>query len=138
MKMMLLKSGFCVALLGFLALESTAQRTPRRRTTTPTTTTNNGKDTIPTQQNNNNQPPVNFNQLGNLPITYDTTSSDSQGKKSLRIDNAFDKSSLTQRTPLPYEHLRWDDALYAEKVWRELDLREKMNKVFSYEAHQLD
>src|SRR5690606_20518890 len=41
---------------------------------------------------------------------------------------------LTQRTPLIYEHLRWDDALYAEKVWRELDLREKMNKIFMYEA----
>jgi len=38
------------------------------------------------------------------------------------------------RTPLPYEHLRWDDALYDEKVWRELDLREKLNQVFRYEA----
>ena len=55
---------------------------------------------------------------------------DSDVKKSLRNDNAFDKSSLNARTPLPYEHLRWDDALFAEKVWRELDLREKMNKVF--------
>ena len=35
---------------------------------------------------------------------------------------------------MPYEHLRWDDALFAEKVWRELDLREKMNKPFMYEA----
>jgi gliding motility associated protien GldN len=55
-------------------------------------------------------------------------------RKSLRNDNAFDKGSLTSRTPLPYEHLRWDDALYAEKVWRELDLREKMNQTFRYEA----
>jgi gliding motility associated protien GldN len=46
----------------------------------------------------------------------------------------FDKSNLTARTPLPYDHVRWDDALYAEKVWRELDLREKMNSVFRYEA----
>ncbi|RYY61263.1 MAG: gliding motility protein GldN, partial [Chitinophagaceae bacterium] len=53
---------------------------------------------------------------------------------SLRNDNAFDKSSLTGRTPLTYEHLRWDDALFAEKVWRELDLREKMNQAFRYEA----
>jgi gliding motility associated protien GldN len=35
---------------------------------------------------------------------------------------------------LPYEHLRWDDALFSEKVWREIDLREKMNQVFRYEA----
>ena len=39
-----------------------------------------------------------------------------------------------ERTPLPYEHLRWDDALFAEKVWREIDLREKINQVFRYEA----
>jgi gliding motility associated protien GldN len=61
-------------------------------------------------------------------------SNDITAQKSLRNENAFDKSSLTARTPLPYEHLRWDDALYAEKVWRELDLREKVNKVFQYEA----
>jgi gliding motility associated protien GldN len=35
---------------------------------------------------------------------------------------------------LPYEHLRWDDALFAEKVWREIDLREKMNMPFRYQA----
>ena len=44
------------------------------------------------------------------------------------------KSTLSARTPLEYEHLRWDDALFAEKVWRELDLREKMNQPFRYEA----
>src|SRR6185369_10816417 len=49
-------------------------------------------------------------------------------------DNAFDKTGIMERTPLPYEHLRWDDALFAEKVWRELDLREKLNQVFRYEA----
>jgi len=52
----------------------------------------------------------------------------------LRNDNAFDKTGVMERTPLPYENLRWDDALFAEKVWRELDLREKINQVFRYEA----
>ncbi len=66
---------------------------------------------------------------------YDTSGVlDNSAKKSLRNDNAFDKSNLNSRTPLAYEHLRWDDALYAEKVWRELDLREKMNQVFRYET----
>jgi gliding motility associated protien GldN len=85
-------------------------------------------------QQNNNTAPVNYNPTANIPIVYDTASAQMDNKKSLRNENAFDKSSLTQRTPLPYEHLRWDDALFAEKVWRELDLREKMNKVFQYEA----
>jgi gliding motility associated protien GldN len=55
-------------------------------------------------------------------------------KKSLRNDGIVDKSFINDRTPLPYEHLRWDDALFSEKVWRELDLREKMNQTFRYEA----
>lgn len=130
-----LRLGICVAITGLLVSEVSAQRTPRRRTTTPTTT--NPTTTTPTEnnQNNNNTQPSGYDPYGNLPIRVDTSGLlDNSARKSLRNDNAFDKSSLTARTPLPYEHLRWDDALYAEKVWRELDLREKMNKVFSYEA----
>ncbi len=52
----------------------------------------------------------------------------------MRPDAAFDKSFINDRTPLPYEHLRWDDALFAEKVWREVDLREKMNMPFRYQS----
>jgi len=76
-----------------------------------------------------------YDPFASLPITYDSIGlSDTALRQSLRNDNAFDKSNLTARTPLPYEYLRWDDALYAEKVWRELDLREKMNQTFRYEA----
>ncbi|MBI3137111.1 MAG: gliding motility protein GldN [Sphingobacteriales bacterium] len=132
MNMKFLKFGFCLVLTAFLLTPATAQRTSRKKkdqTTNPTAPTGNEQ-----QQNNNTQPPTGYDPMAGLPISYDTTSSDISPKKSLRNDNAFDKSNLTQRTPLPYEHLRWDDALYAEKVWRELDLREKMNKTFMYEA----
>ena len=128
------KFGFCVIIAGLLAGDAVAQRTPKRRTNnnnTQPTTNPTGTDQ---QQNNNNQQPSGYDPYANLPIEYDTTSLDNGVKKSLRNENAFDKSNLTSRTPLPYENLRWDDALYAEKVWRELDLREKMNKVFQYEA----
>ncbi|MBK8951181.1 MAG: gliding motility protein GldN [Chitinophagaceae bacterium] len=124
-----------IALLFVVAADNAdAQRTPRRRTggtnpTNPTAQPGNEQ-----QQNNYNLPPADTNIFRNLPITYDTITADAGAKKSLRNDNAFDKSSLTNRTPLIYEHLRWDDALYAEKVWRELDFREKMNKVFQYES----
>ena len=117
---------------GLLVMDVSAQRTPKRRkdNTQPTTNPTGNEQ----QQNNNTQPPAGYDPNANLPVTFDTTSNDMTPKKSLRNDNAFDKSNLNQRTPLPYEHLRWDDALYAEKVWRELDLREKMNKIFMYEA----
>jgi gliding motility associated protien GldN len=36
---------------------------------------------------------------------------------------------------LPYEHLRWDDALFTERVWREIDTREKINQTFSYKTN---
>lgn len=116
--------------LGTLVVsEADAQRTGRRRTDT------NPQQQQPQQQNNQTAPPSNYNPYGNIPIVVDTTGvTDNTGKKSMRNDNAFDKSAIGDRTPLPYEHLRWDDALYAEKVWREIDLREKMNKPFQYEA----
>lgn len=125
----------CVLILGFISMDSSAQRTRRQRGNNNNNSQNQSDTTgRPSSQENNNLPPVNYDPYANLPIEYDTASADNTPKKSLRNENAFDKSSLTARTPLPYEHLRWDDALYAEKVWRELDLREKMNKVFSYEA----
>ncbi|HRG82511.1 MAG TPA: gliding motility protein GldN [Chitinophagaceae bacterium] len=132
MKHILVKTCLSFTLIALLAVCADAQRGGRRR---PPAGGNNPADTTkPNVQQNNNQPPVNYNPTANIPIIYDTASAATDIKKSLRNENAFDKSSLTQRTPLPYEHLRWDDALFAEKVWRELDLREKMNKVFQYEA----
>lgn len=134
MNMKFVQLAFCFLVAGsLLTLDADAQRTRKKKDANPT-----NEQPSPTgneqQQNNNTQPPSGYDPLAGLPITYDTLSNDMSPKKSLRNDNAFDKSNLTQRTPLPYEHLRWDDALYAEKVWRELDLREKMNKVFTYEA----
>jgi gliding motility associated protien GldN len=88
------------------------------------------------QQNNNVKAPSGYNPYGNIPIVKDSSGgyNDSVVKKSMRPDDAFDKSFINDRAPLPYEHLRWDDALFTEKVWRELDLREKMNMVFRFRA----
>jgi gliding motility associated protien GldN len=41
---------------------------------------------------------------------------------------------LKDRTPLPYENLRADDAMYRHKIWREIDTREKINLPFKYAA----
>jgi len=120
--------GCLVVVFASLLINAEAQRSGRKRTTTPA-----GNQQTTQQQNNNTQPA--YNPYGNIPIVVDSSgASDTAIKKSLRNDNAFDKSSLNARTPLPYEHLRADDALFAEKVWRELDLREKMNHPFRFEA----
>jgi gliding motility associated protien GldN len=53
---------------------------------------------------------------------------------SLRPDAAVDRNLVKSRTPLAYEHIREDDAWYRERVWREIDIREKMNLPFRYKA----
>ena len=134
MKHIVVKASLLVSFTVLIMSSADAQRTGKRRNNGGNPTANPSDTTRPNVQQNNNLPPVNYNPAANIPIVYDTATAETTVKKSLRNENAFDKSSLTQRTPLPYEHLRWDDALFAEKVWRELDLREKMNKIFQYDA----
>jgi gliding motility associated protien GldN len=55
---------------------------------------------------------------------------------SLRPDEAVETSTLKDRTPLPYENLRADDALFRHKIWREIDTREKINLPFRYSADE--
>lgn len=136
MKNLFCKTGFLVLATLLIVQSADAQRTGRRRTnnantgTQPADTTGKG-----VQQNNITAPPSGYNPYGNIPIEVDSTGiTSTEIRKSLRPDYPYDKSSLTARTPLPYENLRWDDALFSEKVWRELDLREKINKVFQYDA----
>jgi gliding motility associated protien GldN len=128
MKIPVIKNSLLFLLAVLLMQNASAQRAPRKRTNQPDTTN-------PQQQINNNTQPSGYNPYGNVPIRVDTSGVlDEATKKSLRNDNAFDKSSVSARTPLGYEHLRWDDALFSEKVWREIDLREKINQPFRYEA----
>ena len=130
MKTHLIKICCCSLILASLAMSVEAQRQGKKRNGA-TQPTNNQQ-----QQTNNTQVPSGYNPYGNIPIEKDTTggSYNSVRHPSLRNDNAFIKSGVMERTPLPYEDLRWDDALYAEKVWRELDLREKLNQTFRFEA----
>lgn len=55
---------------------------------------------------------------------------------SLRTDNAIERQLVKDRTPLNYEHIREDDAVYKQRVWREIDTREKMNLPFRYAANE--
>jgi gliding motility associated protien GldN len=55
-------------------------------------------------------------------------------KPSMRSEYGFDtkNTKVADRTPLSYEHLREEDVVFSHFIWREIDAREKMNKVFSY------
>lgn len=57
-------------------------------------------------------------------------------RKSLRPEDAVDMSTIRDRNPLAYEHLRADDAVFRHKIWREIDTREKINQTFMYKAQE--
>jgi len=59
-------------------------------------------------------------------------------KPSLRPETALDNhnSLIKDRTPLPYQQLREEDAAYDERLWREIDTREKINLPFRYSANE--
>jgi len=54
--------------------------------------------------------------------------------KSLRNDAAIERTLIKDRTPLTYQYIREDDAVYRQRVWREIDVHEKMNLPFAYSA----
>lgn len=75
----------------------------------------------------------------NLPIRFVNNKSGGLGdsvKQSLRVDNIIDRQLVKDRTPLPYEHIREDDAVYKQRIWREIDIREKMNLPFRHSANE--
>jgi gliding motility associated protien GldN len=55
-------------------------------------------------------------------------------RMSLRNDGAVQRNLVKDRTPLNYEDIREDDAVFMVRVWREIDAREKLNLGFRYAA----
>ncbi|MEJ0103101.1 MAG: gliding motility protein GldN [Bacteroidota bacterium] len=131
MKNKLVKILLLTVIAGSLVINADAQR--RSRTRSNTTKPDNTKQQQQ-QQNNNAQPK--YNPYGNTPIEMAPQSGGFNDtiKKSMRNDGAVEKAVFRDRTPLPYENLRADDALFTERVWRELDIREKINQPFGYKS----
>ena len=57
-------------------------------------------------------------------------------RRSLRNDAIIERQLVKDRTPLAYEHIREDDAVYRQRVWQEIDVHEKMNLPFQYRAKE--
>ncbi|HEX6914109.1 MAG TPA: hypothetical protein VF145_02630, partial [Chitinophagaceae bacterium] len=102
--------------------------TTQPTTTNPTTTTTGtGTTTGPTK----------------IVDTARSTSGKEYGgsvKPSLRPQYGFDtkNTQVADRTPLAYEHIREEDVVFSHFIWRQIDAREKMNKVFSYPGKDND
>jgi gliding motility associated protien GldN len=102
----------------------TAKKRPTAKKTTNSKTTANISPSAKVDTAVVIAPPT----IDSLPITV--------VKKSLRNDDAIVRNLVTERTPLAYEDLREDDAVYRQKIWREIDTREKMNLPFRYAADE--
>jgi gliding motility associated protien GldN len=136
MKYSLLTCGLLVVV--FLAMTSIADA-QRGRNRTTRTTQPSARDTVPKQNVQQNTNPANvqqYNPYGNTPIELapQVGGFNDSARVSLRNDGATEKNMFKERTPLPYEYLRADDALYIQRVWREIDIREKINLPFRYQA----
>ncbi len=55
---------------------------------------------------------------------------------SQRNNSAVEKNLIKDKTPLPYEYLREDDQLYKQVIWRNIEVKEKMNLPFGYDAEE--
>jgi gliding motility associated protien GldN len=132
MKKSILKFLFLAVLLGGIAYEAMAQKKPvKKRTSTKRSTTAKTKASVkPTVATADTVAAVAAVEPVNdsLPIKM--------VKPSLRMDEAVETTVLRERTPLAYEHLRADDAVYRHKIWREIDTREKINQPFQYSADE--
>jgi len=126
---------FCLGLIANVAdaqkkpARSVKKRTVRKNTTNQTKATVNPtvavEDTVKAVVA---APVLEAKRNDSLPIK--------QVKKSLRPDEAVETTVLKERTPLTYENLRADDAMYRHKIWREIDTREKLNLPFRYSADE--
>ena len=43
------------------------------------------------------------------------------------MDDIYEPDHIPNRKPIPYAYLREADAMYKKRVWRVIDLREKIN-----------
>ncbi len=47
-------------------------------------------------------------------------------------DAVYDKHHIQDNTPIPYPYVREADVMWSKRIWRTIDLREKMNQPFYY------
>jgi gliding motility associated protien GldN len=53
-------------------------------------------------------------------------------REPLVLDGLYERETIPQRVPVPYPHLREADMLWTKRIWRMIDLREKINHPLYY------
>jgi gliding motility associated protien GldN len=132
MKTIMIKCLMIVLSVGVLCNVAEAQKTKKRSATKRTTT---NKATA-TQAAVNTAPVAVDTAVVIAPAPIVDSLPIPAVKKSLRPETALDNHNalIQDRTPLPYQQLRQEDAAYDQRIWREIDTREKINLPFRYAA----
>ncbi|HSV10627.1 MAG TPA: gliding motility protein GldN [Hanamia sp.] len=133
MKTMIMKCLVVVLALGVLS--NTADAQARKRTAKKRTT---AKKTTAAKTNANIHPAATDTAIVQAPAPVNDSLPITSVKPSLRPETALDVHNglVTERVPLPYQVLRQEDAAYDERIWREIDTREKINLPFRYSANE--
>ena len=132
MKNRIIKLGLLLTVMAVFVESADAQtkkpnRTAKKRTTTNKTATRNNNAA-------NNAALVKKDTVPAAPVVLEADIKLDAPKPSLRNDNAIERNLVRERVPLVYEHIREDDAAYIQRVWREIDVHEKINLPFVYKA----
>jgi gliding motility associated protien GldN len=121
-----------VALFSFVANDVSAQKKKAKKKTYNTKKKNTTKVQEPVVQTPVIENTVAADSLAvNLPKVLPSLRATTSAKQT--IDSSGRKN---EKIPLAYENLREDDELYKQVLWRNINIREKMNLPFSYEADE--
>jgi gliding motility associated protien GldN len=72
----------------------------------------------------------------NNPPPKDTVPRVGVPRKSLESNTTIVDTFNNERDVLPYEFINRDHYAWSHKIWRELDVREKMNQIFTYDEEE--
>ncbi len=68
--------------------------------------------------------------IAQQPTNILTESSDPNANQPL--DDIVEKRTIVEKRVLPYDHVREADIFWEKRIWRVIDIREKMNQPFAY------
>ena len=126
----------------FTGNSTSSKKKPKPSTTTtttqqPTTTTSFPNSTQTTTQPTtttsfpNNAATPNNNSASKIKIEEDKSAADILPDKDAPLDGIVERKTILDKQVLPYEPIRESDILWSKRIWRVIDVREKLNLPFA-------